>query len=93
MIAVGRYPLQAESAALTEPGPSHRAAQSAHEVQLRSIVRRKMAKGDDRPLMMTVEKAVDHLEACLLRRPVTYTAPRGAIPLVKLRRLLMRLAR
>jgi NAD(P)-dependent dehydrogenase (short-subunit alcohol dehydrogenase family) len=49
----------------------------------------KMAKGDVRPLMMSVEKAADHLEKCIRRRPVRYTAPLPVVPLVKLRRLLM----
>ena len=44
----------------------------------------KMAKGDTKPLMMSVEKAVDCLEYCIKSKPVTYTSPRTAIPLVKL---------
>jgi len=51
----------------------------------------KMAKGDVKPLMMNVEKAVDHLETCIIKRPVCYTAPRIAIPLVKLRKIMMKL--
>jgi short-subunit dehydrogenase len=51
----------------------------------------KMAKGDVRPLMMTVEKAVDHLEKCIRWKPVRYTAPCAAIPLVKFRKFMMRL--
>ncbi len=51
----------------------------------------KMAKGDVRPLMMGVEKAVDHLEACILRKPIRYSAPKIAIPLIKLRRIMMAL--
>lgn len=49
----------------------------------------KMAKGDVRPFMMSVEKAADHLEKCIRRRPVRYTAPLTVVPLIKLRRLLM----
>lgn len=49
----------------------------------------KMAKSDSKPLMMPVEKAVDHLEFCIRRKPVCYTAPRIAVPFVKLRKLLM----
>lgn len=49
----------------------------------------KMAKGDVKPLMMSVERAADHLLRCVARRPVRYTAPRGAIPLVKFRRFMM----
>lgn len=51
----------------------------------------KMAKGDIRPFMMSVEKAVDHLEACIIRKPVRYTAPKIAIPLIKFRKLMIRL--
>lgn len=51
----------------------------------------KMAKGDIKPFMMTVEKAVDHLERCIRKKPVCYTAPKIAIPLVKFRKLMMRL--
>jgi len=51
----------------------------------------KMAKGDIKPFMMSVEKAVDHLESCISRKPVRYTAPRIVIPLIKFRKLMMRL--
>ena len=51
----------------------------------------KMAKGDVKPLMMSVEKAVDHLEVCIRRKPARYSAPKIAIPLIKLRRLMMAL--
>jgi NAD(P)-dependent dehydrogenase (short-subunit alcohol dehydrogenase family) len=51
----------------------------------------KMAKGAVKPLMMSVEKAVDHLQRCIKDRPVRYTAPRAAVPLIKLRKLMMRL--
>ena len=51
----------------------------------------KMAKGDVKPLMMGVEKAVDHLEICIKKKPVCYTAPRAAIPLVKFRKLIMKM--
>lgn len=51
----------------------------------------KMAKGEAKPLMMTVEKAVDHIERCIQRKPSRHTAPRVAIPLVKLRKFLMKL--
>jgi short-subunit dehydrogenase len=50
----------------------------------------KMAKGDIKPFMMTVEKAVGHLESCIRRKPVCYTAPKIAIPLVKFRKIMMR---
>ena len=50
----------------------------------------KMAKGDVKPFIMTAEKAVDHLEYCISKRPVCYTAPKIAIPLVKFRKLMIR---
>ena len=51
----------------------------------------KMAKGDIKPFMMSVEKAADHLELCISNKPVCYTAPRIAIPLIKFRKFMMRL--
>ena len=51
----------------------------------------KMAKGHVKPFMMSVEKAIDHLQTCIERKPTCYTAPRIAIPLVKFRKLMMRL--
>lgn len=50
----------------------------------------KMAKGDRKPLMLSVEQAADHVERCVRTRPRVYTAPRGAVPLVKLRKWMMR---
>jgi len=50
----------------------------------------KMAKGEVKRFMMSVEKAVDHLETCMKKKPVSYTAPRVVIPLIKLRKLMMR---
>jgi len=51
----------------------------------------KMAKSDVKPFMMSVEKAVDHLEACMKRKPARYTAPKIMIPLVKILKLMMKL--
>lgn len=51
----------------------------------------KMAKGDRKPLMMSVDRAVRHLMRCLELRPARYTAPRAAVPLVKLRALMLRM--
>lgn len=51
----------------------------------------KMAKGDIKPFMMSVEKAIDHLQTCIEKKPTRYTAPRIAIPLVKFRKLMVRL--
>jgi short-subunit dehydrogenase len=49
----------------------------------------KMAKGDVKPFMMDVEKAVDHLEHCISKKPVCYTVPKIVIPLIKFRKLMM----
>ncbi len=51
----------------------------------------KMAKGDVKPFMMGVEKAVDHLEYCIRRKPACFTAPKIMVPLIKFRKLLMKL--
>ena len=51
----------------------------------------KMAKGDVKPFMMNVEKAVDHLESCIKKKPARFTAPKIMIPLLKFRKLMMRL--
>jgi NAD(P)-dependent dehydrogenase (short-subunit alcohol dehydrogenase family) len=50
----------------------------------------KMAKGSFRPLMMSVEKAVDHLETCIRKKPASYTAPLAMVPLVRLRKFMIR---
>ena len=52
----------------------------------------KMAKGDFRPFMMDVERAVDHMMVCLRKRPIRYTAPWIMVPLVWFRRWMLRLA-
>lgn len=51
----------------------------------------KMAKGDVKPFMMSAEKAVDHLQTCIAKRPACYTAPCIIIPLIKFRKLMMKL--
>jgi short-subunit dehydrogenase len=51
----------------------------------------KMAKGSARPLMMSVEKAVDLLEICISKKPLSYTAPRIAVPLIRFRKFMMKL--
>lgn len=51
----------------------------------------KMAKGDIKPFMMNVEKAVDHMENCIQKKPASYTAPKIATPLIKFRKLMMKL--
>ena len=51
----------------------------------------KMAKGKVKPFMMSIEKAVDHLEYCVKRKPFIYTAPKIVIPLLKFRKMMMKL--
>jgi NAD(P)-dependent dehydrogenase (short-subunit alcohol dehydrogenase family) len=51
----------------------------------------KMAKGDAKPFMMTIQDATDHVLKCVGKRPVRYTAPRGAIPLIKFRAWTLRM--
>jgi short-subunit dehydrogenase len=55
------------------------------------FVNTKMAKGDVKPFIMSVERATQHLLLCLKRKPIRYTAPRIVIPLVKFRRFMLRL--
>jgi len=65
---------------------------SVHVTNVRfGFVDTKMAKGDVKPFMMNVEKAVDHLENCIRKKPVCYTAPKIVIPLIKFRKLMMKL--
>jgi len=51
----------------------------------------KMAKGVMKPFMMSVEKAVDHLEACMNKKPARYSAPKIMIPLLKILKIMMKL--
>ena len=51
----------------------------------------KMAKGDMKSFMMSVEKAVNHLEKCMKKKPARYTAPKIMIPLLKFLKLTMKL--
>lgn len=53
------------------------------------FVNTKMAKGNFRPFMMSVDKAVDHVLTCIQKKPANYTAPLIAIPLIKFRKLMM----
>jgi short-subunit dehydrogenase len=50
----------------------------------------KMAKGDVKPLMMSVERAVRHILKCMEKKPVRYTAPAIVIPLVHFRDFMLR---
>ncbi len=66
--------------------------EGVHITTLRfGFVDTKMAKGDVKPFMMSVERAVDHLEVCIRKKPVCYTAPKIMVPLIKFRKLMMRL--
>lgn len=51
----------------------------------------KMAKGDVKPFMISKDKAVQHLMKCIDKKPVRYTAPKIVIPLIIMRKLMMRL--
>ncbi len=55
------------------------------------FVNTKMAMAAVKPFMMSVEKAVDHLEACINKRPARYSAPKIMIPLLKILKLTMKL--
>lgn len=52
----------------------------------------KMAKGGVKPFMMSVKKAVDHIERCIEKKPAVYTAPRIALPLVIFRKWMLKLS-
>jgi short-subunit dehydrogenase len=52
----------------------------------------KMAQGEVKPFMMGVERAAQHVLACIVKKPVRYTAPWAATPLVKLRSWMLRLS-
>lgn len=51
----------------------------------------KMAKGDRKPFMMSVDKAVRHMKTVMEKKPIRYTAPRVIIPAVKFRGWMLRL--
>jgi short-subunit dehydrogenase len=52
----------------------------------------KMAKGDFRPFMISVDRAAEHMMTCIERKPMRYTAPWIVIPLVRFRNWMLRLA-
>jgi hypothetical protein len=39
--------------------------------------------------MMTTRRAADYLKKCIDKKPVRFTAPKMAIPLVKIRRFML----
>jgi short-subunit dehydrogenase len=51
----------------------------------------KMAKGDFKPLMMSAERAAEHIAICIENKPTNYTAPKLAIPLIKIHKLMIKL--
>jgi acetamidase/formamidase len=51
----------------------------------------KMAKGDRKVFMMSVERAAEHLLRCIERKPARYTAPWFLTPLVRFRDFMLRL--
>ncbi|MBN2497763.1 MAG: SDR family NAD(P)-dependent oxidoreductase [Deltaproteobacteria bacterium] len=68
------------------------APRGVHVTNVRfGFVDTKMAKGDFKPFMLDVDRAAEHLLACIDERPIRHTAPRIAIPLVRLRSCLLEL--
>ena len=55
------------------------------------FVNTKMAKGGNKPFMISVDRAVEHLLYCIKKKPIRYTAPKIAIPAVNFRRWILRL--
>jgi short-subunit dehydrogenase len=51
----------------------------------------KMAKSPYKPFMMSVEKAVDHVERCIAKKPARYSAPWIMLPLIKGLKVVMKL--
>jgi len=51
----------------------------------------KMAKGNIKPFIMSVDRAKDHLLKCISKKPIRYTAPKIIIPLIKFRCWMLRL--
>jgi len=55
------------------------------------FVNTKMAKGDVKPFIMSVEKAVKHIMKCMKKKPARYSAPAIAIPFIKFRKMMLNL--
>lgn len=51
----------------------------------------KMAKAENKPFMISVEKATKHILKCIKKKPVRYTAPGKLIPLVAIMAFLSKL--
>lgn len=56
------------------------------------FVQTKMAKGEVKPIMMSVDQAAQHVITCINKKPIRYTAPKVVIPLIIFRKWMMRLA-
>jgi short-subunit dehydrogenase len=66
-------------------------SEGIHVTNIRfGFVDTKMAKGEVRPFMMSVEKATDHILKCMDKKPVRYTAPKIVIPMVWFRDFILR---
>ncbi len=52
----------------------------------------KMAKGDVKPFMMTVDRAAQHVVSCMQNKTARYTAPWIVTPLVKFRNRMLKFA-
>ena len=55
------------------------------------FVNTKMAKGDVKPFIMPVKKAVKHIMKCMKKKPARYSAPAIVIPFIKFRRMMINL--
>ncbi len=53
------------------------------------FVNTKMAKGDVKPFIMPVSKAVKHITKCMKKKPARYSAPAIVIPFIKFRRMML----
>ncbi len=55
------------------------------------FINTKMAKVDKKPFMISVEKAVDHLEYCIQKKPARYSTPKILVPFIKVLKLVTNL--
>lgn len=55
------------------------------------FVNTKMAKGDVKPFIMPVEKAVKHIMKCMKKKPARYSVPAIVIPFIKFRKMMLNL--
>ena len=71
---------------ITPDAPSYCASKAGFSSYLAAL-----RKSDAKPFMISIEKAVDHIEYCIRKKPARYSAPKIAIPFVKLLKLVMKL--